>query len=157
VKHKRLRDRLIGHEGLRLVVYDDKTGEPLRPGMVVKGNPTIGFGRALNVNGISMAEAHYLLDNDITRATKDAQNFSWFWELNDARQEVVIEMLFNLGLRDFVGFKRMIAAIQRKDYESAADEMTLSRWAKQVGDRDLVLCQMMRSGKFPEEDENRQR
>jgi lysozyme len=66
-------------------------------------------------------------------------------------------MLFNLGLRDFVGFKRMIAAIQRKDYESAADEMTLSRWAKQVGDRDLVLCQMMRSGKFPEEDENRQR
>jgi lysozyme len=147
----------MGHEGLRLVVYDDKTGEPLRPGMVLKGHPTIGFGRALDVNGISKAEAHYLLDNDIARATKDAQGFLWFWELNDARQDVVIEMLFNLGLRDFMGFRRMIAAIARRDYESAADEMTLSRWAKQVGNRDLVLCQMMRSGKYPDQDEeNRQ-
>ena len=47
----------IDDEGVRLRVYDDATGEPLHPGMTLKGHPSIGYGRALDVNGISLKES----------------------------------------------------------------------------------------------------
>jgi hypothetical protein len=35
-------------EGRRSIVYDDKTGSPLRPGVAAIGNPSIGVGCNLN-------------------------------------------------------------------------------------------------------------
>ena len=56
---------LTRDEGQLLTVYDDATGAAIKPGTSVKGHPTIGIGRALDVHGISAAEAAYLLGNDI--------------------------------------------------------------------------------------------
>jgi GH24 family phage-related lysozyme (muramidase) len=61
-----LSQMLEREEGLRTLVYDDATGKPIGPGSVVQGHPTIGIGRALDVNGITAVEADFLLENDAT-------------------------------------------------------------------------------------------
>lgn len=134
-----LRDQfrvLIGtDEGCRLTVYLD-----------TRGVPTIGYGRNLRDKGISPAEAAYLRDNDIADAERDCQTLPWFGGLSDARQLVILSMVYNMGLGTVQTFRRMIAALQRFDYDSAADEMLLSEWAHQVGARAHRLAEMMRHG-----------
>lgn len=98
--------------------------------------------------GISVEESNYLFQNDLRASKKDAQKYSWFWTLNEARQEIIIEMCFNLGADHFAAFKHMIAAIEAHDYEGAAHEMVASRWALQVGERANELAEAMLTGTF---------
>ncbi len=142
-----LRARIGEHESLRLYVYDDATGEEIRAGYTMKGVPTIGYGRALDRNrGITREEAEWLRERDIDIACHDAEIYEWFHELNETRQEVVVEMLYNLGLPRFMAFKRMIGALEREDFHTAANEMKASRWAAQVKGRAVELAEMMERG-----------
>jgi lysozyme len=122
-------------EGVRLFPYRDTTG-----------HWTIGAGRNLDANGLSMDEVDYLLANDIRKCEAEARKYPWFCELNDARQAVVLSMIFNLGPKGFAGFKNTIASIARGDYEDAASRMLQSKWATQVGNRALRLAAAMRTG-----------
>jgi lysozyme len=138
-------------EGLRLRVYDDATGKPITKGDALTGHPTIGFGRALDVNGLSAEEATYLLDNDIKRVSMLTENaFPWFESLTPARKDVILSMVFNLGISTFIEFRGMILAIQSSDFERAAIEMRCSHWASQVGKRAEYLSRMMATGEYQE-------
>jgi len=129
-------DLLIKHEGLRLKPYRDTVGKL-----------TIGVGRNLDDMGITREEAIFLLENDIARAETDLHRaFLWFPLRNKVRKIVLINMVFNLGMTRFRMFKKLIRAIEDRDWERAAKEMLNSRWAKQVGRRASELAQMMRSG-----------
>ena len=66
--------------------------------------------------------------------------------LSPARQDVIINMAYNLGLGGLFGFKMMWAALYRGDYDTAADEMLNSRWARQVKGRAVRLADEMRKG-----------
>jgi lysozyme len=55
-------------------------------------------------------------------------------------------MAYNLGLTKLLGFKKMIAAIKRKDYSAAAVEMLDSKWHIDVGDRAVELARIMEEG-----------
>lgn len=114
------------------------------------GKLTIGVGRNLDENGISENEALILLANDIKRCEIEASQFAWFRYLSPVRQDVILCMLFNLGLPRFKGFKKMISAIQKGDYIEAADQMLDSKWAEQVGDRAETLATMMETNKYPD-------
>lgn len=115
--------------------------------MTLKGHPTIGYGRALDTQGISRSEANLLRENNMSQALDDALgNFPWFEKIGLVRQGVVLEMIFNLGLDGMQGFVKMIAALARADYATAAKEMRDSRWAGQVGDRDELLARRMETG-----------
>lgn len=132
---------LIRHEGLRLKPYRD-----------TKNKLTIGVGRNLDDVGIMREEALMLLNNDIARVRSEVEHaFPWFSRLNPARKDVVLDMVFNLGLPRFRRFKKTIAAIKAKDWEAAAREMLDSRWAKQVGRRARELAAMMKRGTYLEE------
>ncbi len=132
----KLEDTLIRHEGLRLKPYFDTVGKL-----------TIGVGRNLDDVGISEDEAIYMLHADIGRVRVQlAQTFTWYLGLNTARKDVVINMVFNLGLGRFKRFKKTIAAIEVLNWDLAAKEMLKSKWAKQVGRRATELARMMRSG-----------
>jgi lysozyme len=61
---------------------------------------------------------------------------------------VLVNMIFNMGGRRLAGFRKMLAALQKKEYEQAAVEMLASAWAEQVGDRALRLAEQMRKGQF---------
>lgn len=133
---EKLKQLLIAHEGLRLKPYRDTVGIL-----------TIGVGRNLEASGITEKEAMFLLDNDIARVVGYCREaFPWFNGLCDTRQNVVCSMVFNLGAAGFSKFQKMIAAIERKDFEAAANEMLCSRWSGQVGARATELSEMMRSG-----------
>ena len=136
---EQLKKMLIRHEALRLKPYKDSVGKL-----------TIGVGRNLDDRGITEAEAMLLLSNDIGSAMNDAQSFPWFKALDSVRQDVVLDMLFNLGKQRFSGFRKMIIAIENTGYPRAADEMLDSKWAQQVGLRATELSQMMRTGSYKE-------
>jgi len=134
----RLRELLIHHEGIRL-----------KPYVCSAGKITIGVGRNLQDVGITEFEAMQLLTNDIERVQREAVSaFPWFKSLCIVRQDVVLDMLFNLGIHRFKGFKKMISCLVVQNYVEAAHQMLDSNWAKQVGNRAQDLASMMRSGTY---------
>jgi lysozyme len=58
---------------------------------------------------------------------------------------VLVNMAFNMG-GGLLSFVNTLAAIQRGDYNAAANGMLASRWATQVGARATRLADMMRNG-----------
>jgi len=129
----KLTQLLVQHEGTELMPYVDTTG-----------HVTIGVGRNLTSVGISWQEAMILLENDIQRIQKEADdNFPWFKNLSPNRQIVVLDMIFNLGLSGFMGFRKTISFIRRGQWENAAREMLNSIWAQQVGSRADRLSHIM--------------
>lgn len=138
---ERLRARVALHEGLRLKPYRDTVGKL-----------TIGYGRNLDDVGISKEEAHILLQNDLEWAIEDAErNIPHFSSMNGIRQEVMVEMLFNIGLTKLRQFKLMFRALEDKNYDRAADEMIDSKWYVQVGVRAVELVKLMRTGMSQDE------
>ncbi len=87
--------------------------------------------------------------NDIDRLYRELSNYSWFKGLNDARQGVIIELAFNIGINGLLGFKRMIAALEPLNPPLAAKEMLDSKWAEQVGkNRSQDMASRMREGRY---------
>lgn len=94
-----------------------------------------------------------MLDNDIRKFTAEVfDTFPWAAALDKSRQNVLINMAFNMGTgtvkpqKGLRSFKRTLAAIKAGEYEKAADMMLQSKWAKQVGDRAVELSRQMRNG-----------
>ena len=89
------------------------------------GYVTVGVGRCLEDEiglGLSEDEIDYLLNNDIARCREELiSEYSWFVDIDSVRQEALINLSFNIGH---------------------------SKWASQVGDRALEVCQMIKSGEY---------
>ena len=101
--HK-LRDMLIRHEGLRLRPYRNTVGKL-----------TIGVGRNLDDVGITRKEALRLLDHDIAKVRREVKRaFVCFPRQNTVRQNVVLNMVFNLRLPRFLRFRKTIAACSHR-------------------------------------------
>ena len=96
-----LTSMLARHEGIRLLVYDDATDQPITQGTLVHGHPTIGIGRALDVHGITPDEAEYLLSNDVDDVVASLRKeFYWYTLLNGPRQDAIADSaaLARIGL-----------------------------------------------------------
>jgi lysozyme len=134
-----LQKSLVLHEGLKL-----------KPYQCTANKTTIGVGRNIEDNGITVNEAMMMLNNDIDTCIAELGRNLPGWKLHDeVRQNVLIEMVFNLGMPRLLTFRKMLAALAAYDYDQAAKEMLDSRWAVQVGGRAKTLAQMMRTGKWP--------
>jgi lysozyme len=133
-----IRAQLIRDEGMVLTPYRDTTGKL-----------TIGVGRNLDDVGISVAEAEAMLEHDLTKITAGiARLLPWTEDLDPARFGVLQNMAFNLGITGLLRFTKMLDALSRHDYATAANEMLDSLWAKQVGRRADRLATQMRSGEW---------
>jgi len=134
----RLTEQLTRHEGMRLKPYVDTVGKL-----------TIGVGRNLDDIGITEDEALMLLKRDMHIARDELLfTFPAFNSLQDARLDCLINMVFNMGISRFKGFKMMIAALVIHDYNEAAVQMLDSKWARQVGSRAKELSSQMRLGYY---------
>jgi lysozyme len=137
----------MADEGLRLQVYDDATGRPIVAGSHVIGNPTIGYGCMLSVpGGITEAEADSLLAARIAAARADAARLGVFKELNPARQDVIVEMIYQMGFSRVLQFTHMLAHLRSHEYSEAAAEMLNSAWARQTPARARELANVMETG-----------
>lgn len=134
-----LEKMLIRHEGLKLKPYHD-----------TEGKLTIGVGRNLTDVGIDKSEAMDLFRHDIAKIYSSllTKRHEWILDLDPVRRDVIINMIFNMGLRKFYTFKKAIVAMKGGNWSKAASEMLDSKWRVQVKDRAQQLARMMRMGRY---------
>tara|TARA_R110000822_G_scaffold67594_3_gene164524 strand:+ start:642 stop:1064 length:423 start_codon:yes stop_codon:yes gene_type:complete len=140
-----MRDKLIEmlkvHEGVETYAY--KCSE---------NKTTIGVGRNVDKAGglgLSDDEVDYLLQNDIDRVILELDSeYDWFSDLDDVRQDAMIDISFNLGQTRLRAFKKALSAMSEGDWDEAADQFMDSRWSEQVGIRAKNLTEMIRSGSY---------
>lgn len=89
-----------------------------------------------------------LLLSNLKNVAKEAEQvFGEVWEkLDGARKESIVDVMFNLGLPNFMEFKKFIAAIKRNDYDTAANELLLSKAAQQNPTRYQRNAAVIRTG-----------
>lgn len=66
-------------------------------------------------------------------------------QLPEKAQFIVADMVFNIGSGGFTKFKGTIAALERRDFLTAADEMKKSIWYKKGVKRPQHHVEIMRS------------
>jgi len=79
------------------------------------------------------AQCDFLLGKDFDIAVADARSIigeDTFDGLSDARQDVLIDMSFNLGRPRFSNFAKMIAAVRTGDFDEAANQILDSKAAR---------------------------
>ena len=135
----KLKAMITLHEGERLKMYQD-----------TKGIWTVGVGHNIEEKGISKAVSQMMLEEDLAEATEDARTFRWFGGLDEVRQAVVIDMIFNMGLTRFSKFAKTIRFIEQGLYQSAGVEMLDSKWAREdvAESRSGKLSEMMKTGEW---------
>lgn len=129
-------------EGLRLEAYTDTLGIW-----------TVGYGHAhvapKTVWTHEQANVALRADIDQTIGLLD-KNIPWWRNLNDARQDVMVNLCFNMGWGDgkrgLSSFKNTLAAIDAGNFTKAADGLLASKWATQVHGRATRLATQMRTG-----------
>jgi lysozyme len=140
----RIHEQIKKHEGTGPIV--DGNFMPYKDS---KGLLTIGYGICIEKTGLRPEEAEYLLRSRISEAEEECLiSFSWFSDLESVRQGVIVDMVFNMGMPRFKGFKKTIGYMSVGDHQSASIEMLRSRWAVQVGSRADNLSKAMRTGQW---------
>lgn len=144
----RLRSQLKRHEAYRTRPYDDDDGEELTPGKTLVGKLTIGVGWNLTDNGLPDDIIEQLLDLSMDIARNDCVSiFSNWHSLPENIQLVLWNMSFNLGGPKLRRFKKMIAAVEDRNWDRMAAEMVNSRWYVQVATRGQELVEIVRGVK----------
>lgn len=137
---------LTNDEGRFLKVYDDATGRPIRPGTIVKGHPTIGIGRCLDIKGLSSSEVTYLLANDIDDYRDELNGQGWYVGLDPVRQRAIVNMRHQLGLAGLLSFHAMIEALSIHSWAEAATAARASAWFKETPARANRIIAMLLTG-----------
>lgn len=134
-------------EGLRLFVYDDATGLPIRAGTHVIGNPTVGIGRNLSGKGITTAEAVALCLNDIAAAcTALTASYPWWTALSAGRQMALVDLYFNMGGAGLATFHDFLACMESGDFQGAVGQLQSSRWWGEVSTRGPRIAAQILAG-----------
>ena len=96
---------------------------------------------------LSDAQIDELLLTDLTHVFSGLDAHAGWWRtLTYARQRVIANMAFNMGVAGVLEFKHMIGYITSSDFTGAAKAMLASKWAAQVGERADRLAEMMEIG-----------
>ena len=141
---EKLREQLKIDEGCVYEIYNDHLGYPTFGigHLVRESDPENGSPVGTKVSEDRVADA---FDDDIEIVLSDCNIlYPDFGDLPEEAQQIIANMMFNLGrprLSKFVGMKR---GVDEKDWNSAADEMVDSRWYRQVGARAERLVNRMR-------------
>lgn len=132
----KVKKSLVLHEGWRNFPYTDTLG-----------NLTIGVGFNLSDRGLSDDWIQNQFFSDVNFFHKNLYEFPWYHLMSENRQVVLIDMAF-MGWKKFLGFEKMIQALENLDYEAAAEEILNSDWAKEVKGRAIQLSEGMRTGVY---------
>ena len=141
---EKLREQLKIDEGCVYEIYNDHLGYPTFGigHLVRESDPENGSPLGAEVSEDRVNEA---FDADIEIVLSDCNIlYPDFGDLPEEAQQIIANMMFNLGrprLSKFVGMKR---GVDEKDWNSAADEMVDSRWYRQVCARAERLVNRMR-------------
>jgi lysozyme len=140
---ERLMESVKKHEGYRNKVYLDTLGKR-----------TVGVGH-LCVEDFWEDDKEYeekflmeILAEDLQNAIKGARELKEEYDCTDIdeiAQEIIVEMVFQLGKTGVSKFKNMWKALAEKNYIGASYEMLDSRWAKQTPNRAKAMADLMKA------------
>lgn len=114
------------------------------------GKLTIGVGLNLEANPLCDHAISIQLDHDIAKATEGAKSIlreDWD-KLNDVRQEVLTQMVFQMGVTGVKGFRNALRCIREGNFQQAGTHMLASKWARQTPVRAKRLIKAMRQGNY---------
>ena len=140
---ERLMESVKKHEGYRNKVYLDTLGKR-----------TVGVGH-LCVEDFWEDDKEYeekflmeILADDLQNAIKGARELKEehsCTDIDEVAQEIIVEMVFQLGKSGVSKFRNMWKALSEKNYIGASYEMLDSKWAKQTPNRAKSMADQMKA------------
>lgn len=115
-----LRQMELKNEGVRYKIYMDD-----------KGIPTLGIGRNIAAVGLRPDEIELMFNNDMDECYRNLSETDWFPKLNQPRQMIIIDMVFNLGWKGFQEFDTFIKFLQKEDWHSASIDLLNQKIAEE--------------------------
>ena len=140
-----LREQLEIDEGVVHEIYLDHLGYPtFGIGHLVKeSDPEAGWDVGTAVTESRCIKA---FESDIESVLSDCYKlYEDFDDLPEEAQQIIANMMFNLGYPRLSKFKVIKRGVDSQDWNQAADEMVDSRWYRQVGARAERLEARMRA------------
>ena len=142
---EKLRKQLEIDEGVKYEIYNDHLGYP-----------TFGIGHLVIPSDIEYREdvgtrvseerVRECFDKDVQSVLRDCSLlYKDFDELPEEAQQIIANMMFNMGYTRLSKFKGMKRGVDARDWNKAADEMVDRSWYKQVTNRADRLVERMRN------------
>ena len=121
------------HEGYSKRVYLDHLEKP-----------TIGIGFLVSALELDEDICDEILKRLLVKKEAQVSNkFDWYDEIPREAQEIVLNMVYQMGLSGFSKFKRTIHYLSNHKYKACSVEMLDSLWAKQTPNRAKELSEKM--------------
>tara|TARA_R100000908_G_C3746602_1_gene141819 strand:+ start:150 stop:587 length:438 start_codon:yes stop_codon:yes gene_type:complete len=136
-----LKERIKTHEGFVNYVYKDTLGKR-----------TVGYGHLCTddeewIDGECYGHDYLndVFEIDFNEAVNQAEKLIGDTIIKNKAAEIIVEMVFQLGMSGVSKFKKMWAALENQDYAEASAQMLDSKWATQTKNRAESLAEIMRS------------
>ena len=142
---EKLREQLEIDEGVVHEIYLDHLGYPTFGigHLVTDTDPEYGADVGTKVDETRCIEA---FNEDVETVIADCHVlYPDFDDLPEEVQQIVANMMFNMGRPRLSKFKGMKRGVDAKDWTAAADEMVDSAWYRQVTNRAERLVERMRN------------
>ena len=118
--------------------------------------PTTGIGHLINEwdeeygkpvgTPVSEERVNELFDKDVQVTIEECEQlFGNFQDLPEEVQQILANMMFNLGRPRLSKFRRLCKAVAERDWQEAAVQMEDSKWHKQVPNRANRLISRMKA------------
>lgn len=130
-----LKERIKSNEGFSSKPYKDQLGYL-----------TIGYGHLILPNEnillkkqINKKELEEIFEKDFKKALSNFNNTFKPFTLNEKESELLIEMIFQLGIKGCLKFKNLIKNIKKRNKHLVCFDMMDSLWYKQTPNRVKAL------------------
>ena len=142
---RKLRAQLAIDEGVKYEVYNDHLGYATFGigHLVLESDPEYGQEVGTPVNESRVID---VFEQDMQSVLRDCNIlYTDFHYLPEEAQQIIANMMFNMGRPRLSKFKGMKRGVDARDWDAAADEMVDSAWYRQVTNRAERLVKRMRS------------
>ena len=119
------------------------------------GFPTIGYGHLIKKNETDLLQNIYskkklleIFESDFNKAYKDYTKYYGKKKYNITIEGIYIEMIFQLGIKNQLKFKKMNNHIENNNFFMAALEMKNSLWYTQTPKRVDFLVNKLLKNKY---------
>jgi lysozyme len=129
----------------RITRHECIGGKPnLKPYVDTVGKITIGIGHNLTDNGLTLAQVEDIFQSDVHEAQADLQRvLPWVAGLTPLRQEVFVELVFNLGIMGLSQFHVFLNLAQAGKWDAASADLLTTKWSRQVKGRSVELAHLL--------------
>ena len=141
---EKLREELANDEGVKYEIYNDHLGYPTFGigHLILESDPEHGEPTGTAISEERVKES---FGSDVLDVLSDCERlYSDFGSLPEEAQQIIANMMFNMGRTRLSKFKGMKRGVDARDWNAAADEMVDSAWYRQVTNRAERLVNRMR-------------